>query len=130
METEYISRCLRELYNFANDLQCHVQVLAHPSKMDSSRRYKPPELEDISGLKAWDAMADQGFVVYRQKLFNGTERQTTATLYHLKARIDELGHPCKLPINYSLADGRFRPATEVEAAAAEELPADVDDFAT
>jgi hypothetical protein len=29
---------LRTLYQFATDMNCHVQVLAHPAKMDGARR--------------------------------------------------------------------------------------------
>ena len=31
-ETDYIGRCLRELYSFAVDLDCHVQIIVHPAK--------------------------------------------------------------------------------------------------
>ncbi|HWX28644.1 MAG TPA: hypothetical protein VNZ53_14560 [Steroidobacteraceae bacterium] len=30
---QYVLRCLRTLYQFATDLNCHVQILAHPAKM-------------------------------------------------------------------------------------------------
>jgi twinkle protein len=62
-ETDYIGRCLRTLHAFANDLSCHVQILAHPAKVDFTRRGFAPSLEDISGSKHWDNMPDQGFVV-------------------------------------------------------------------
>ena len=45
-ETEYIGRCLRTLHAFAHDLNCHVQVLAHPAKMDATRKGRAPELEE------------------------------------------------------------------------------------
>src|SRR5829696_2181511 len=35
-ETEYIGRCLLTLHTFAHDMNCHVQVIAHPSKMDAT----------------------------------------------------------------------------------------------
>jgi len=50
-EDEYILRCLRALYVFSKDLNCHVQIVAHPAKMDGPRRNQPPSLEDISGAK-------------------------------------------------------------------------------
>ncbi|HEY8005874.1 MAG TPA: DnaB-like helicase C-terminal domain-containing protein [Methylocella sp.] len=106
-ETDYIGRCLRALHAFAHDLNCHVQILAHPAKMDSTRRGTPPSLEDISGSKHWDNMVDQGFVVHRPEIFDGGNRKTEATLYHRKARFEELGYPCKLNLNYSLARGCF-----------------------
>jgi twinkle protein len=107
-ETEYIGRCLRTLYVFANDMNCHVQVVAHPAKSDRMHRKHPPELEDIAGSKHWDNMPDQGFVVHRPEMF-GTDgsRKTEAVLFHRKARIEELGYPCRLKLNFDLAHGRY-----------------------
>jgi twinkle protein len=106
-ETDYIGRCLRILYSFATDMNCHVQVLAHPSKMDAVNRGKAPGLADISGSKNWDNMVDQGFVVHRPKMSEGKDRATDAILYHSKARFEELGYPCKLDLRYDLNRARF-----------------------
>lgn len=106
-ETEYIGRCLRTLHGFAHDMNCHVQILAHPAKMDNQRRGQPPMLEDISGSKNWDNMVDQGFVVHRPEVFEGSTRKTEAAFYHRKARFEELGHPCKLKLDYKLGSGRY-----------------------
>ena len=107
-ETDYVSRVLRELYAFAVDMDCHVQVVAHPSKMDPRRRGQPPSLEDISGSKHWENMVDHGFVVHRPKVFEAGVRHTEATLVCRKARYEELGHECQLWLNYDLATGRYR----------------------
>lgn len=106
-ETDYIGRCLRTLHGFAHDMNCHVQIVAHPSKMDGKRRGQRPALEDISGSKNWENMTDQGFAVHRAEVFDGANRRTEAALYHLKARFDELGYPCKLNLNYRIDRGRF-----------------------
>lgn len=106
-ETDYIGRCLRTIYSFAQDMNCHVQILAHPAKMDGAYRGKAPSLEDISGSKNWDNMVDQGFVVHRPKLSDGKDRVTDAILFHRKARFEELGYPCKLDLRYDLTRGRF-----------------------
>ncbi|UXN75542.1 AAA family ATPase [Devosia sp. A8/3-2] len=106
-ETEYIGRCLTTLYVFAQDMGAHVQVLAHPSKMDGPRKGKPPELDDIAGSKHWDNRVDQGFVVHRPKLFDGAKRCTESVVYHKKTRFEELGHPSKLALNYDIKTGRF-----------------------
>lgn len=107
-ETEYIGRCLRNLHAFAHDMNCHVQILAHPAKMDSGRRGQAPGLEDISGSKNWENMVDQGFVVHRPQIFDGSNRKTEVDLYHRKARFDELGYPCKLKLDYQIAEGRYK----------------------
>jgi twinkle protein len=76
-EDEYVARCLRTLYQFATDFNCHVQILAHPAKMEGNRRGSAPTLEDIAGAKHWDNMVDQGFTVHRPKMFDGTQRVTS-----------------------------------------------------
>jgi twinkle protein len=107
-ETEYIGRCLRSLHSFARDLNCHVQIVTHPAKADSTRRDKAPTLEDISGSKNWDNMPDQGFSVHRPEFFEAGVRKTEATLYHRKSRFEQLGWPCKLGLNYDLNTGRYK----------------------
>lgn len=106
-ETDYIGRCLTSLYVFAQDMNCHVQVLAHPAKMDSQRRGKPPELEDIAGSKHWDNRVDQGFVVHRPKVFEDGQRKTEAVLFYRKSRFEELGYQCKLNLELDLERGRY-----------------------
>lgn len=106
-ETEYIGRCLREIHAFAHDMNCHVQIVAHPTKMDSARKGKPPELDDIAGSKNWDNMVDQGFVVHRPEMFDGQQRKTEAVMFYRKSRFEELGHPCKLNMNYELERGAY-----------------------
>lgn len=107
-ETEYIGRCLRVLYNFARDMRCHVQILAHPSKADAQNRGKPPVLEDIAGSKHWDNMVDQGFVVHRPRMFDDDgNRITYAELHHAKARFDALGYPTKFGLEFDVDMGRY-----------------------
>ena len=106
-ETDYIGRCLAELYVFARDFDCHVQVLAHPAKMDSTRRNTAPYLEDISGSKNWDNRCDQGFTIHRPKIFDDGQRKTEAVLCHRKARFEELGYPCKLSLDFDLTRDRY-----------------------
>lgn len=106
-KTDYVGRCLKTLHGFANDMNCHVQILAHPAKMEGTRRGTPPQLEDISDSKHWDNMPDQGFVVHRPEIFDGTNRKTEATLFHRKARFEELGYPCKLGLDFDLKTGRY-----------------------
>lgn len=100
-EDKYILRCLKSMVAFAHDLNVHVQVIVHPSKMDSQLRGEPPKLEDCSGAKAWDTVPDQGFSIHRPVVFDG-QRRTEANFYVLKARFKELGYPCKLEVNYDL----------------------------
>jgi len=107
-EDEYVGRCLRSLHQFANDLNCHVQILAHPAKMDSARRGSAPQLEDIAGAKHWDNMVDQGLTVHRPKMFDGEKAVTEAQFFQRKARFEELGRPCKLNLDYDRKLGKFK----------------------
>ena len=107
-ETDWIGECLDELLDFARDLNVHVQVIAHPAKVDSKFRGKKPGLEDISGSKHWDNKVDLGLCVHRPKVFENGERKTEADLWVLKSRFDECGYSCKLPVDYDLSEGRFK----------------------
>lgn len=107
-ETEYASRCLRALYNFAVDFGVHIQVVAHPAKANEYRRLAVPTLEDIAGSKHWDNMVDQGFVVHRPRLFDDDgNRVTYSEMHHVKARFDELGYPSKFGLEFDVDQGRF-----------------------
>ena len=107
-ETDYIGRCLRTLHAFAHDMNVHVQILAHPAKMDATRKGTAPQLEDISGSKNWDNAVDQGFVVHRDEMFSGGVRRTEATLYCRKSRFEELGFPATFELEYDLKTGAYR----------------------
>ena len=123
-ETDYIGRCLRTLHVFAHDMNVHVQVLAHPAKMDTTRKGKAPELEDISGSKNWDNMVDQGFVVHRPTFFDENGRNTEAEFFHRKSRFEELGFPCKLKMTFDLERGRYLSGDYVGHGGLNRLPAD------
>jgi twinkle protein len=108
-ETEYIAWCLSEMRLFAVAHNCHVMIIAHPAKRDPKFRDRVPFLEDISGSKHWDNMPDQGFVVHRAKFWDAetNARNYDVTLYHLKAREEELGYPCAMPMRLNARTQRF-----------------------
>lgn len=107
-ETEYIGECLTACYVFAQQMDCHVQIVAHPAKLDGPRKGQAPMLEDIAGSKHWDNRVDHGFIVHRPKLFDGGQRCTGAELHHRKVRFPELGYDCRLELEYVVAEGRYR----------------------
>lgn len=114
-ETDYILRCLKLAYNFAHDMNCHVQILAHPAKMEGNRRGKPPTVEDISGSQHWGNIVDQAFAVHRPKTYDPkTGRCFDSDLYHDKARYEETGYPsmCKIKLNVNTA--RFESVNDPE----------------
>lgn len=109
-ETEYIARCLRAVHVFAQDMNCHMQIIAHPAKLGGDRKGAIPELEDISGSKNWDNMVDQGFVIHRPRLFDEVgKRVTKARFVVRKARFEELGYPLSVNIDYDLNERKYIP---------------------
>ena len=101
-EPDYVARCLRELTVFAKATNTHVQMFAHPAKRDGRRRDQPPDLEDVAGAMHWWSMPDQGFVLHRkQRWTKGGGRCFDAMLYHQKARFEELGYSCALPVRFN-----------------------------
>jgi twinkle protein len=107
-ETDWIRDRLNDLLDFARNFGVLVLVLCHPAKGDYRTRDRRPELEDIAGSKHWDNIPDQGLAIFRPKVFDKGQRKTEAQLFQLKARFEELGHECRLDINYDLSSGRFR----------------------
>lgn len=108
-ETDWIRDRLNDMLDFARSFGVLMLVICHPAKGDQRSRDRRPELEDIAGSKHWDNIADQGFAVFRPKVFDEGARKTEAMLFHLKTRFEELGHECKVNLTYDLATGRFRP---------------------
>lgn len=120
-ETDWIRDRLNEAMQFAKDFRAMVQIIAHPSKSAEGRtRSRRIELEDTAGSKHWDNIVDQGLSVFRPKVFENGQRKTEATLFHLKARFEDLGHECALKLNFDLKTRRYESVdygTEEEAAA-------------
>jgi twinkle protein len=111
-ESDFIGRALTACYKFAVDMNVHLQILAHPAKMDQRRRDMPPALDDIAGSAHWNNRPDHGFVVHRETLWDADtgKRGTSASLYCRKARFPELGYPCKLDLEYDPLISRYRSA--------------------
>lgn len=115
-ETDWIRDRLNDAMAFAKDFRVMFQILAHPSKSPEGRtRSRRIELEDLAGSKHWDNIVDQGLSVFRPKVFDNGERKTAATLYHLKARFEELGHECALKLDYDLKSRRYKSVDYDEA---------------
>ncbi len=56
-ETEYIGECLTALYVFAQQMDCHVQVVAHPAKLDGPRKGQGA---DAGGHRRLEALGQPG----------------------------------------------------------------------
>lgn len=115
-ETDWIRDRLNEAMIFAKEFRVMFQILAHPSKSQDGRtRTRRVELDDLAGSKHWDNIVDQGLSIFRPKVFENGQRKTGATLFHLKARFEELGHECALKLDYDLSSRRYKSVDYEEA---------------
>jgi twinkle protein len=66
-ETSYIQRSIRRAKSFARTFDCHVAIIAHPTKQQrvSTGIYSMPEGYDISGSAHWYNGVDLGVTIHR-----------------------------------------------------------------
>lgn len=104
-ETDYISRLLDRLTNFAQQHDILVILMAHPTKPAKNKDGKmdPPTLYDISGSAHFFNKADFGIVVHRDKM-NGT-----VEIRIEKVKFRHLGSPGTALMKYNLNNGRYTP---------------------
>jgi len=104
-ETQYISRFLDEIINFAKFNDVLLFLVAHPRKMESG---KIPTLYDISGSANFFNKTDYGFTVHRKtdgdnKLLNEVD------VHFQKIKYKHLGNPGAVNLQYDYDSGRFNP---------------------
>lgn len=106
-ETEWVGRCLDDHIHMARAFNIHSMILAHPSKPDATHKGAPNPYM-ISGSAHWYNRPDQIWGVHRPKMVSdGGLPATEAIFHHFKARVEELGHPCKLAIKLQAEKGRY-----------------------
>lgn len=66
-ETSYIQRSIRRAKSFARTFDCHVAIIAHPTKQQraSTGAYSMPEGYEISGSAHWYNGVDLGVTIHR-----------------------------------------------------------------
>lgn len=109
-ETQYISRVLDKLTNFAQVQDCLVILMAHPRKMNRDAAGDPerPTLYDISGSANFYNKADFGLVVHRNK------REGYTDIFVDKVKFRHLGESGKSArFRYNLNNGRYVPYMEM-----------------
>lgn len=110
-ETEWIGDCLDVALDCSRDLNMHFQIIAHPSKPESQDKKNPPDAYSISGSSHWNNRPDQIFSTWRPHVIDDDgNRCTEAVFYHLKARFEESGYPCKLAMRFLPERGIFKSA--------------------
>lgn len=111
-ETQYISRFLDKLTNFARMNDVLIFLVAHPRKMDKepNGKLKVPTLYDINGSSNFYNKADYGFTVHRKTdernvLINEVE------IHWQKVKFKYLGNGGISDLKYNYINGRFQKDT-------------------
>ena len=110
-ETDYVSQILTQAQRFARHTDCHVIIVAHPTKPEArfttTEKHPPaPTLYAISGGAHWNNKADIGTVVHRTWNEDGT-RSNAAEIHIKKVRHRILGKPGIRTLNYSETTGEY-----------------------
>lgn len=104
-ETQYISRFLDRLTNFARINGVLVFLIAHPRKMqqrkDEPGKYEIPTLYDINGSANFFNKTDYGITVYRDRQLE------TVTVYVQKVKFKHWGKVGQIEFKYNDINGRL-----------------------
>ena len=111
-ETQYISRFLDEIGNFAKRTDTLVILVAHPTKLKKdpvTGMFPVPSLYDINGSAAFFNKTDFGISVERDMQRNVTR------IHVLKVKFRHLGQPGKASYRFNEPNGRFAEFEEAES---------------
>lgn len=102
-ETNYISKLLGQLTDFARKKDVLVFLVAHPRKMNknTSGVVESPNLYDINGSANFFNKADFGLTVYRDRVNDLVRIEVH------KVKFKHLGHNGNINFKYNLDNGRY-----------------------
>lgn len=105
-ETEYISKALTLMRNFARIHQVHIWLVAHPAKLykDKDGKYPVPTPYDIAGSAHFRNKADNALTVWRNA---GRPDQTVADVHVQKIRYKEVGKLGRASLRFDPPSGCF-----------------------
>jgi twinkle protein len=101
-ETQYISKCLTKIGNFAKAYNTHVFLIAHPTKIPKdkiTKKFDIPDLYSISGSSHFFNKTDNGFTVY----LDGPE----VGIHVQKIRFFFVGKKGLVLFAYDISTGRY-----------------------
>lgn len=106
-ETQYVSKMLDKLMNFAQQNDVLVILMAHPRKIEKNKDgvFEVPTLYDISGSAHFYNKADFGIVVHRNRTEN------TVEIHVQKVKFRNLGEGGTAIFKYNTQNGRYVPCT-------------------
>lgn len=110
-ETEYVSKTLSFVRNWARQNQVHVWIVAHPQKMRREEGKLPiPRPDMISGSQHWWNKADAAITVWRD--FDNLDSQNV-DVYIQKIRFKNIGRPGFVTLRYDRVTGRYHESLKV-----------------
>lgn len=108
-ETEYISKCLTKIRRFSRVHNCHVFLVAHPTKLQKQEKgenkgeYVVPRPYDIAGSAGWFNKADNCLTVWR-----ASKRGSHDAVIHVqKIKKKYLGQIGSVTLKYDYHTGRY-----------------------
>ena len=108
-ETQYISRFLDQIIQFAKINDILLFLIAHPKKMNKMEgKIDVPSLYDISGSANFYNKTDYGITVHR-KTDSDNVMINEVTVYFQKIKYKHLGKQGIINLNYDYETGRFNP---------------------
>ncbi len=107
-ETQYISRFLDKITQFAKFNDVLVILVAHPKKMNKGLNgvYEVPNMYDISGSSHFYNKTDYGITVYRNYSESGGY-ENSVDVHIQKVKFKHLGETGLCELNYNYRNGRF-----------------------
>lgn len=104
-ETEYISKTLSYIRNWARKTGVHVWIVAHPQKMRRENGELPvPKPDMVSGSQHWWNKADNAIAVWRD-LSKPDSREVQIHVH--KIRFKHVGRPGLVTLDYDRVTGRY-----------------------
>jgi twinkle protein len=108
-ETEYISKALTQIRQFARLYNVHVWVVAHPTKLQKDNKtgdYPPPTPYDISGSSNWRNKSDNCVTVYRRTPTAGHDN-FLVDIFIMKVRFKEVGKVGGVALRYDPDNSKY-----------------------
>ena len=103
-ESQYISKTLTTIRQFARNTNCHIWIVAHPKLVAKEDGKRPvPSLSDISGGAMWWNKADFGIVVHRDQSENSTDVQ----VHIQKCRFRHMGKQGMVVLKWNSVCGQY-----------------------
>lgn len=123
-ETQYISRVLDRLTNFAQQNDVLIFLMAHPTKVRKDNGNGGiPTMYDINGSANFYNKADFGIIVHRER-----DENKNFTLVRVeKVKFRHLGAPGDATFKFNVINGRYIPWKQSESVAVD-FRADMEDL--